>query len=55
MISPRIEKHVDLLVSRYPKLEAARQQIISAIPIHLSVLAFILGKAPFKPQRFLSV
>ena len=33
MISPRIEKHVDLLVSRYPKLEAARQQIISAYEI----------------------
>ncbi len=33
MISPRIEKHVDLLVSRYPKLEAVRQQIISAYEI----------------------
>lgn len=33
MISPRIEKHVDLLISRYPKLEAVRQPIIDAYEI----------------------
>ena len=33
MISPRIEKHVDLLISRYPKLEAVRQSIIDAYEI----------------------
>lgn len=33
MISPRIEKHVDLLISRYPKLEAVRQSIIDAYEV----------------------
>ena len=30
MLEPRIEKHVDLLVTRYPKLESIKQSIIDA-------------------------